>query len=99
MTKKEALQSVSDALLMGLSLEVKTDEGDCLTASVSLARSSKTKHFVVYEYSMKHSFGENFSNDPTVMAAWIIEQAGVKAGKAAQKEIKSFVLSSKNRLA
>ncbi len=97
MTRKEQMNTVIEALSLGLSFSAKARNGDNVRVSTIGAKCSKTKG-IIYEYSMQHTFGEFSSPIAAHVAEWALNQAGMKIVKEAQKQTQSFVLSNSNRI-
>jgi hypothetical protein len=98
MTNDEAQVAVIEALSIGLTLNIKAMNGDCLRvgcASVSRTRKSKR---IYAEYYCDQTFGCYVSRDVQEVASLAVERGGRKIGTLAKREIINFVINTKNRL-
>lgn len=96
MTKERAIQAVSEALSMGITLNYRGLNGDSITVGLLSAKRSTHKRFVRYEYFLKHSFGEFASADMREVAAWAVDQTGSKLGLVAERQCERFISKPKN---
>jgi short-subunit dehydrogenase len=88
--KTDVQGAVKEALLLGITLYSKALNGDALCVGPISAKCAKRKGIVVYEYSVKHTFGELTSSDIEEIAMWAIEKGGRFIIKEAQKRILTF---------
>ncbi len=96
MSKDQAIQAVSAALSMGIALQHKALNGDCLNIGLQCAKQATTKGFVRYEYYLTHSLGEFISPHMSQIATWAVEQAGPKIGVKAERACAEFILNITN---
>lgn len=90
MRKTDGQGAVREALQLGITLYSKALNGDTLCVGPISAKWAKGKGIVVFEYSVKHTFGELISPDVQEIAKWAIEQGGRFIIKEAQKRIVTF---------
>jgi hypothetical protein len=90
LTKLQDKVAVKEALALGITLYSKALNGDALCVGPISAKCAKRKGLVIFEYSVRHTFGELTSSDIEEIANWAVEKGGRFIVKEAQKRTIAF---------